>query len=133
MEKDKKDLILENFKRMKEKISSLTARIELKETELESEKRKNDHFKNLCWWDAKSCIRYTEIAGLQEAGTRCSSCHRVNEEMLNRILEENEFIRSEENINEEVKEKNEEQIEEVLQDLHEEIVNIMNETKVEPS
>jgi hypothetical protein len=136
MGKDTRELILENVKKLTERITSLTEELTLKGLELKSEKEKNVRFKNLCWWDAKVCPRYTEISGLQEAGLRCSDCYRVNKDSLNHLLEGINLIASEEELEaekEEARKEDKEQFEETLQEIHEGIVSIMAVANVELS
>jgi hypothetical protein len=136
MAEGKKDLILKNVERLRQRIHSL-------EDSLESEEKKNDqlenslkNFRHLCWWDGKSCTRYTEISGLQESGIRCRNCHRIDEKAFYHALEEIDLgnYRSKmEEIVEEVKEEKEKDFEDVMDDLHEKIVAIVNEANVDPA
>jgi len=128
----KKGLILENLGRLQSKIKLL-------QHELRLEKEKNSQPpKNLCWWDAKPCGRYTQILGMQETGIRCRDCSRVDDDSLALLLEE---------VNpgclqgplDEAKEEAEEKIEkakgdqeETLQEIHEEILNVMADANAEP-
>jgi hypothetical protein len=133
MEKDTKELILEDVKKLTKRIISLTEELTLKVVELKLEKEKNASSKNLCWWDAQSCPRCTEIKGLQEAGSRCSDCHRVDKDALNNLLEGIMLIASKEDLEtekEEAKKEAKEENEEVLQKIHEEILDIMAEVNV---
>jgi len=132
VERDKKEWILENVKRMGERISSLEKELESAREKLRLEKEKH----NLCWWDARPCARYTEIAGLQGAGRRCFDCHRVDEDKLSGVLKEIDLENYKSEIKEQVEEEMEERKEkqeESLQEIHEKVIDLLVAAGVEPS
>ncbi len=44
--------------------------------------------KNICWWDAKLCLNYSQTGGFQEAGTLCNGCFRVDQKRFVFLLEQ---------------------------------------------
>lgn len=133
---DPKKTILENVGRLKERIHFLEKELAASRAKLQDEKAK--HFKNLCWWDAKPCACYTELAGLREAGKQCSRCYRVEGEVLCSILAEIEFSGYTESVQEwkqevdATRKAGEELLDETLQEIHEEVLDFLAEAGVEP-
>jgi len=131
-EKSTKDLILENVRKLQERISSL-------EEELESWKEKGVLIENPCWWDAKPCPLYTKISGLQEAGNRCSTCRRVDRETLDSVLDgiaSESFREKMQELAEEVdeaKKEGQEKLEDILKEIHDEISQILIGEEIKPS
>jgi DNA-binding transcriptional MerR regulator len=58
---EEKEKVLENLEKLKNIL----------------EKRIENGGKNRCYWDMKKCPFYSEIKGLEDAGTRCVECGRL--------------------------------------------------------
>jgi len=65
--KSAKEQVLDKFRKLENTIKSLRAELAAVEAII-----------NQCWWDGKDCCRYTQINGLQDAGSLCQRCPRLD-------------------------------------------------------
>ncbi len=136
MDEGKKKAVLENLQRLAARIK------ELEEEVGEQEKRINQLAKlqgNRCWWDGKSCQRYTEINGLQYCGRACSECHRLDKETLSFVLARavacggfHSEYEMEQKIEEAEAGGKEEGLENAWNEIHEGLLDLMAGVGVEP-
>ena len=85
---EKREEVLKDLERIKEKIQELTLTKEELVEELALAKKEKLEKEKQCWWDAKPCPYYSQINGLQDARKYCCSCHRVDIEHLDCVLSE---------------------------------------------
>ncbi len=103
-----------------ENLQKLAARIKELKGEAEKQKEKivfltNQHHQ--CWWDGGSCQRYSEICGFQDCGATCAQCSRLDIEKFWFVLER---------LNIDIGDD-----EDAWQEIHENILEIMDETGIE--
>lgn len=81
--KSVKEQALEKLAKLEGIIKGLQTKVDDLQEALDEEKDKvAKAIINQCWWDGKSCGRYSEISGFQDADGRCLSCPRLDKDRI---------------------------------------------------